>query len=168
MKCRFRIALAISLFSAVAGCGKLRCSKADHEDSMPVGGAGDQNRPVRPAFFGDGSARCSGKGLVAQGFSGAMDENTSIDYLGKIRAGPIDYSIYYFSHVDNHGSYRILITENGCSYFGSYSVNERPIGVSGSDIVFDAPEKLGRVIRFTGISPPARVVVNGHLTHFAL
>jgi hypothetical protein len=38
--------------------------------------------------------------------------------------------------------------------------------VSGADIVFDAPKRIGNVIHFTGISPPARLVINGEPTTF--
>jgi hypothetical protein len=105
---------------------------------------------------------------VGHGFSGSMDRHTSIEYLGKIKTDAITYSVYYFSHVANHGSYRIFILENRCSYFGSYAIDDRPIRVSGRDIVFDAPENLGNVIHFAGISPPARVIINGSEAIFVL
>jgi hypothetical protein len=145
----------------IAGCDA-RTQKSGRPDPIYIGEfIGDK---IQPEIFGDGTVRCSGKNLVAQGFSGGMDRHTKIEYIGKIKADYLDYYIYYFSHVANHGSYRIIILENPCKYFGSYSVDDRPVGVSGRDIVFGVPGDLGNVIHFSGISPPARVIINGHMT----
>lgn len=148
-------AMAICLVPSMSSCEK---TKPKHVV---------RNIAVHPEFFGDGKVECSGTKLVDDGFGGVLDQLVSIEHLGDIKSGAFNYSVYYYYRDGNHGTHIVIIMEDGCGYFGSYWVNDRPLRVSGQDVIFDAPVSSGNVIRFTGISPPARVVIDGEVEDFS-
>lgn len=167
MRAPFGVSLiVVSLL--LAGCGEGAdpgCvgAKATEPAKSAVRSITDE---FHPKFFGDGNVRCSAAGLVRQGFGGTLDEYAEIHYLGVVKTEDSAFSIYYYDRNENHGSHAVLIFENGCEYIGAYGVNDKPIKVVGHNIMFDAPKRIGDRIAFSGISPPARVVIDGELSTF--
>lgn len=122
---------------------------------------------VHPEYFGDGATQCSGRGLILQGFGWTLDKFSKIEYIGNINLKTVTYYVYYYERNANHGQHAIMLLDDVCSYFGSYPVKDRPRGVIGNDIVFNAPKRFGNSIHFAGISPPAKVVIDGDIANFS-
>lgn len=133
-----------------------------------VGGvcaAGAQGaRGVVPEYFGQGIHRCSGRGLLAQGFSGYLKDGSSIRFVGELISERRSYFVYYyfFENEETHrGHHRVLIMKPGCRYAGSYIIDYARFRTSGEDIVFDVPSGEGNIIRFADGLPPKRAWVDG-------
>lgn len=117
-----------------------------------------------PEYFNTEHARCSGRDLVKQGFSGAMNLGTTMEFVGTVESSGIRYSILYYEFinpVNNHGNHRVLVFKDICRYIGSYSVNDRPSEISGAGILFNAPKEYGNVIHFENGMPPKQTWVDG-------
>jgi hypothetical protein len=74
--------------------------------------------------------------LRDQGFSGALDKDTSFKNLGVFACGPNEYRIFYFVWSETrpdgspgHGQQRIIIVGAGEKYIGSYWINDPPLKV---------------------------------------
>ena len=146
-----RVLLTIGIASALAGC-------CEQEQKPPWD-------VFNPVVFNTEDMRCSGKELVRQGFSGAMNLGTTIEFIGVVESAGKRFSIAYYDFINlenDHGTTRVLVFSSPCRYFGSYAVTlARPSGTSGPDILFNLPKESGNVIHFENGGPPKRTWVNG-------
>lgn len=118
---------------------------------------------IWPEYFGTGHARCSGRSLVSQGFSGAMMHTTTIKYVGKISSAGLYYFIYYYYFINpasGHGHDRVLVLRPNCRYIGSYILDDGPSGASGEVVRFPFPREVGNVIRFRNGRPPKNIWID--------
>jgi hypothetical protein len=114
-------------------------------------------RAIWPEYFGTGNVRCSGRGLVAQGFSGQMNRSTEIQFIGKVINNNLTFLIYYYYWINYetlHGHHRVLILKSNCEYIGSYIYDGERLRTSGSKIIVDVPKSWGNVIPFRNGHPP--------------
>lgn len=157
----FQVAVIASLIAPVCGCDSgqnVRSEKEAHERDDVA----ELLRVIaaQHEFFGNDDFKCSSRKLVKQGFGGYLDKYASVERMGLINAGGMKYHIYYYKRNEKYGNNAVVLLLNDCNYFGSYAVNNKTIQISGMDIVFDS-EYAGRTIHFSGISPPARVLLDG-------
>ena len=136
------------------------------------GGAPAHLEPLRT--FKVESDRCSWSSLKAQRFSGALDVGTSFEYIGTIVGRKNKYTLYLYDHVNkslplglqSHEVRRLLVMTRGCRYGGSYTVDDRPLRVSKSKVIFSYSKELGNYIDFEK-GPPARVLIDGEVVQLA-
>lgn len=118
--------------------------------------------------FGEGASSCPARILEDQGL--LVDDETTISFLGTISAGHREYWIYLHDHVYRR-NYRetrhLIIMERGCAYLGAYFVPAKPIGIRGGAALFDVPEKVGNVIRFSDQGPPPTIWIEGEVFRLA-
>ena len=113
--------------------------------------------------------RCSRADLVAQGFSGAVEAETVLEYVGTVSGPGWRFDIVYYDFANprsDHGNYRVLVMGDHCKYLGSYTVTERPKAIEANRILFDLPDDYGNVITFENGQIPKRVWVDGKVHEF--
>jgi hypothetical protein len=106
--------------------------------------------------------------LAQQGFSGALEGKIAIKRLGVFHCGSRTLEILYHSWEESnppgkaiHAAYRIVFLENGNKYVGQYMVQDPPVKITRTEIVFGYPEGDGNIIECEGDSLPKEVTLNG-------
>jgi len=106
--------------------------------------------------------------LAQQGFSGALEGKIAIKRLGVFHCGSRPLEVFYHSWEESnppgkaiHAAYRIVFLENGNKYVGQYMVQDPPVNITRTAIVFDYPEGYGNTIECEGESLPEQVQLNG-------
>ena len=105
--------------------------------------------------------------LAQQGFSGALEGKIAIKRLGVFHCGSRPLEVFYHSWEESnppgkaiHAAYRIVFLENGNKYVGQYKVQDPPVKITRTAIVFGYPEGDGNTIECEGDSLPEKVNLN--------
>ena len=106
--------------------------------------------------------------LARQGFSGALEGKIAIKRLGVFHCGARPLEVFYHSLEESnppgkaiHTAYRIVLLENGITYVGQYKVQDPPVKITRTAIVFGYPEGGGNTIECEGEALPEQVQLNG-------
>ncbi len=101
--------------------------------------------------------------LKRDGFSGIIDDNANIEFLGDIKNAFEQVHIYYYSReFGNHRlAQRLLFINHKKKYIGMFDIYDKPNNLNGDTILFDYREDIGNTIKLTNKGVPLRVYLDG-------
>lgn len=102
--------------------------------------------------------------LTAGGFSGILDDASSIQKVGSIESGEKKFDIYYYAREFSNQrlTQRLLVVEGG-KYLGMYALNDKPTKIEGDKVLFPYAEEDGNNISIVDGKVPAEAFLDGEL-----
>lgn len=76
-----------------------------------------------------------------------------------------EYTLHWGGPPANRATYRLVVLSAQQEFLGTYTMESRPIEISGNMVLFDGDEELGNVIRFDKIEPPQKVYLDGRFSY---
>jgi hypothetical protein len=105
--------------------------------------------------------------LKQQGFTGVIDGDIKLADLGNIKCGKESLQVIYYEWTEGHSlglaihqSKRILFMSDR-KYLGSYPIDDAPMKVSGTAVLFNYSTDRGHIITCSGDRLPKIALLDG-------